>query len=187
MMRKRLEASKDDYRIRCEELEKEILELRQQNEDLTRLADEAQSLKDEMDVLRHSSDKVTKLESQVESCKKKLEDLGDLRRQVKLLEEKNTIYMQNTVSLEEELRKANAARSQMETYKRQVFKHLVYLKKKGGGTVALDFCMHQVLIFLYRLLNYKTDSQKNLKKLTNGNLNTKDLKKKLTAYKKKRM
>lgn len=69
---------------------------------------------------RHSSDKVAKLESQVESYKKKLEDLGDLRRQVKLLEEKNTVYMQNTVSLEEELRKANAARSQLETYKRQV-------------------------------------------------------------------
>lgn len=69
---------------------------------------------------RHSSDKVAKLESQVESYKKKLEDLGDLRRQVKLLEEKNTMYMQNTVSLEEELRKANAARSQLETYKRQV-------------------------------------------------------------------
>lgn len=49
----RLEASKDDYRIRCEELEKEIAELRQQNEDLTTLADEAQSLKDEMDVLRY--------------------------------------------------------------------------------------------------------------------------------------
>ena len=30
------------------------------------------------------------------------------------------MYMQNTVSLEEELRKANAARSQLETYKRQV-------------------------------------------------------------------
>lgn len=69
---------------------------------------------------RHSSDKVAKLESQVESYKKKLEDLGDLRRQVKLLEEKNTMYMQNTLSLEEELRKANAARSQLETYKRQV-------------------------------------------------------------------
>lgn len=69
---------------------------------------------------RHSSDKVAKLESQVDSYKKKLEDLGDLRRQVKLLEEKNTMYMQNTVSLEEELRKANAARSQLETYKRQV-------------------------------------------------------------------
>ncbi|XP_037980026.1 protein Hook homolog 3 isoform X5 [Motacilla alba alba] len=115
----RLEAAKDDYRIRCEELEKEISELRQQTEELTTLAEEAQSLKDEIDVLRHSSDKVAKLESQVESYKKKLEDLGDLRRQVKLLEEKNTMYMQNTVSLEEELRKANAARSQLETYKRQ--------------------------------------------------------------------
>lgn len=48
----RLEAAKDDYRIRCEELEKEISELRQQNEELTNLAEEAQSLKDEMDVLR---------------------------------------------------------------------------------------------------------------------------------------
>lgn len=56
----------------------------------------------------------------MESYKKKLEDLGDLRRQVKLLEEKNTSYMQNTVSLEEELRKANTARAQLETYKRQV-------------------------------------------------------------------
>uniref|UniRef100_A0A803XMX8 Protein Hook homolog 3 n=1 Tax=Meleagris gallopavo TaxID=9103 RepID=A0A803XMX8_MELGA len=118
----RLEAAKDDYRIRCEELEKEIAELRQQTEELTALAEEAQSLKDEIDVLRHSSDKVAKLESQVESYKKKLEDLGDLRRQVKLLEEKNTVYMQNTVSLEEELRKANAARSQLEMYKRQVRK-----------------------------------------------------------------
>lgn len=36
------------------------------------------------------------------------------------MEEKNTMYMQNTVSLEEELRKANAARGQLETYKRQV-------------------------------------------------------------------
>lgn len=51
---RRLEAAKDDYRIRCEELEKEISELRQQNDELTTLADEAQSLKDEIDVLRYS-------------------------------------------------------------------------------------------------------------------------------------
>ncbi|KAI4817023.1 hypothetical protein KUCAC02_009312 [Chaenocephalus aceratus] len=48
----RLEASKDDYRIRCEELEKELLDVKSQNEELSSLADEAQSLKDEMDVLR---------------------------------------------------------------------------------------------------------------------------------------
>uniref|UniRef100_UPI00398F7712 protein Hook homolog 3 isoform X2 n=1 Tax=Pristiophorus japonicus TaxID=55135 RepID=UPI00398F7712 len=135
----RLEAAKDDYRIRCEELEKELLELRQQNEELTSLAEEAQSLKDEMDVLRHSSDKVGKLEGMVESYKKKLEDLGDLRRQVKLLEEKNTMYMQNTVSLEEELRKANAARAQLETYKRQVVELQNRLSEESKKADKMEF------------------------------------------------
>ncbi|XP_040977438.1 protein Hook homolog 3-like isoform X6 [Aquila chrysaetos chrysaetos] len=135
----RLEAAKDDYRIRCEELEKEIAELRQQTEELSTLAEEAQSLKDEIDVLRHSSDKVARLESQVESYKKKLEDLGDLRRQVKLLEEKNTVYMQNTVSLEEELRKANAARSQLETYKRQAVELQNRLSEESKKADKLDY------------------------------------------------
>lgn len=70
--------------------------------------------------LRHSSDRVGKLESLVESYKKKLEDLGDLRRQVKLLEERNTVYMQRTCQLEDELHKAHASRSQVEGLSRQV-------------------------------------------------------------------
>ncbi len=40
--------------------------------------------------------------------------------QNKLMEEKNTVLMQTNVSLEEELRKANATKGQLETYKRQV-------------------------------------------------------------------
>ncbi|XP_051523521.1 protein Hook homolog 3-like isoform X2 [Myxocyprinus asiaticus] len=135
----RLEAAKDDYRIRCEELEKELLEVRGQNEELTSLAEEAQTLKDEMDVLRHSSDKVSKLEAQVEVYKKKLEDLGDLRRQVKLLEEKNTSYMQNTVSLEEDLRKANTARGQLETYKRQVVELQNKLSEESKKADKMEF------------------------------------------------
>ncbi|XP_059405295.1 protein Hook homolog 3 isoform X4 [Carassius carassius] len=135
----RLEAAKDDYRIRCEELEKELMEVRGQNEELTSLAEEAQSLKDEMDVLRHSSDKVSKLEAQVEVYKKKLEDLGDLRRQVKLLEEKNTSYMQNTVTLEEDLRKAHAARAQLETYKRQVVELQNKLSEESKKADKMEF------------------------------------------------
>lgn len=69
---------------------------------------------------RNCSDRVVMLEASVETYKRKLENLGDLKRQMKLLEENNMTYMQNTVSLEEELRKANAARAQLETYKRQV-------------------------------------------------------------------
>ena len=68
---------------------------------------------------RHSSDRVNQLEGLVETYKRKLEDLGDLRRQVRLLEERNTVYMQRTCELEEELRRANAVRSQLDTYKRQ--------------------------------------------------------------------
>ncbi|OCT59379.1 protein Hook homolog 2-like [Xenopus laevis] len=116
----RLESSRDDYRQRCEELDRDVQELQQRNQDLTGLAHEAQALRDEMDVLRHSSDRVGKLESLVESYKKKLEDLGDLRRQVKLLEERNTVYMQRTCQLEEELHKANASRGQVESLTRQV-------------------------------------------------------------------
>ncbi|XP_077353548.1 protein Hook homolog 3 isoform X2 [Festucalex cinctus] len=135
----RLEAAKDDYRIRCEELEKELLDVRSQNEDLTSLADEAQSLKDEMDVLRHSSDKVSKLEGTVEHYKKKLEDMGLLRRQSKLLEEKNTVLMQTNISLEEELRKANATKGQLETYKRQVVELQNRLSEESKKADKMEF------------------------------------------------
>uniref|UniRef100_A0A674EV93 Hook microtubule-tethering protein 1 n=1 Tax=Salmo trutta TaxID=8032 RepID=A0A674EV93_SALTR len=117
----RLEAAKDDYRIHCEELEKQLIEVQHRNDELTSLAEESRALKDELDILRCvCSDRAVKLEASVETYRRKLEDLGDLRRQVKLLEEKNMTYMHNTVSLEEELRKANTARAQLETYKRQV-------------------------------------------------------------------
>uniref|UniRef100_A0A3P9NKT6 Hook microtubule tethering protein 3 n=1 Tax=Poecilia reticulata TaxID=8081 RepID=A0A3P9NKT6_POERE len=143
-------AAKDDYRIRCEELEKELLDVKSQNEELTSLADEAQSLKDEMDVLRHSSDKVSKLEGTVEHYKKKLEDMGLLRRQIKLLEEKNTVLMQTNVSLEEELRKANAAKGQLETYKRQVVELQNRLSEESKKADKMEF--------EYKRLKEKVDS-----------------------------
>lgn len=76
------------------------------------------------------------LEASVETYKRKLENLGDLKRQMKLLEENNMTYMQNTVSLEEELRKANAARAQLETYKRQVNKATI---EKLQAKIKLQF------------------------------------------------
>lgn len=116
----RLEAAKDDYRIHCEELEKQLIEVQHRNDELTSLAEESRALKDDLDVLRNCSDRVVMLEASVETYKRKLESLGDLKRQMKMLEENNMTYMQNTVSLEEELLKANAARAQLETYKKQV-------------------------------------------------------------------
>uniref|UniRef100_A0A8C1P9F0 Hook microtubule-tethering protein 2 n=1 Tax=Cyprinus carpio TaxID=7962 RepID=A0A8C1P9F0_CYPCA len=116
----RLESSRDDLRVRADVLEREVTDLQLRNEELTSLAQEAQSLKDEMDILRHSSARVSRLEAMVETYKRKLEDLGDLRRQVRLLEERNHVYMQRTCELEEEQRRANTIRSQLDTYKRQM-------------------------------------------------------------------
>lgn len=49
----RLEAAKDDYRIHCEELEKQLIEFQHRNDELTSLAEETRALKDEIDVLRY--------------------------------------------------------------------------------------------------------------------------------------
>ncbi|XP_077412942.1 protein Hook homolog 2 isoform X1 [Vanacampus margaritifer] len=130
----RLESSRDDMRVRADTLERELANVQQRNEDLTSLAQEAQGLKDEMDILRHSSDRVNQLETLVETYKRKLEDLGDLRRQVRLLEERNTVYMQRTCELEEELRRANVCRSQMDTYKKQA--HELHTKHQAEAMKA---------------------------------------------------
>ncbi|XP_041126786.1 protein Hook homolog 1-like [Polyodon spathula] len=138
-----LEAAKDDYRIHCEELEKHLIEVQHRNDELTSLAEESRALKDELDVLRSCSDRAVKLEASVEGYRKKLEDLADLRRQVKSLEDKNLTYMQSSLSLEEELRKANAARAQLETYKRQVHELHKKLSDESRRADNLAFEMKQ--------------------------------------------
>ncbi|CAN9500609.1 unnamed protein product [Ophioblennius macclurei] len=140
----RLEAAKDDYRIHCEELEKQLIEVQHRNDDLTGLAEESRALKDELDVLRNCSDRVVMLEASVETYKRKLENLGDLKRQMKLLEENNTTYMQSTVSLEKELLKANAARAQLETYKRQVLELHKKLSEETRRADHLAFEMQRL-------------------------------------------
>ena len=70
-------------------------------------------------MLRETADKVSKYEATIESYKKKLEDLGDLRRQVKMLEEKNTDYMQMNMELEENVKKTGNWRPQIDAYKKQ--------------------------------------------------------------------
>ncbi|KAK3601489.1 hypothetical protein CHS0354_027635 [Potamilus streckersoni] len=116
----KLEAGKDDFRIRYEVMFKECSDLKEKNAEMANLVEENRNLRDELDVSRHSSEQVAKYEAIIENYKKKMEELSDLRGQVKLLEEKNTKYMQEHLELEEELRKSNTVKQQLEVYKRQV-------------------------------------------------------------------
>lgn len=93
--------ARDDYRMKAEMLEKNLLEAQSKVEELQKMVDEARHLKDEVDILRETADKAVKYEATIASYKKKLEDYGDLKRQMKILEDKNTDYMQQNMELEE--------------------------------------------------------------------------------------
>nr|XP_044995291.1 protein Hook homolog 2 isoform X5 [Jaculus jaculus] len=116
----RLESSREDERLRCLELEREVTELQQRNQALTSLAQEAQALKDEMDELRQSSERAGQLEATLSSCRRRLGELRELRRQVRQLEERNAGHAERTRQLEEELRRAGSLRADLEAQRRQV-------------------------------------------------------------------
>ncbi|WAR24652.1 HOOK3-like protein [Mya arenaria] len=116
----KLETAKDDFRIKIEVLQKEVNDLQDRNTELSGLTEECRDLKDELDDLRHTAEQVIKYEAQIDSYKKRMEELSDLRGQVKLLEEKNTKYMQENLELQEELRKSGSVKQQLDVYKRQV-------------------------------------------------------------------
>ncbi|XP_024907414.1 protein Hook homolog 2 isoform X3 [Pteropus alecto] len=116
----RLESGREDDRLRCVELEREVTELQQRNQALTSLAQEAQALKDEMDELRQSSERAGQLEATLSSCRRRLGELRELRRQVRQLEECNAGHAERTRQLEDELRKAGSLRAQLEAQRQQV-------------------------------------------------------------------
>lgn len=93
-------SARDDYRLKLEMQEKEMLELQSKLDSLQQTAGEARHLKDEVDILRETADKVVKYESTIQSYKKKLEELGDLKRELKLLEGKNMSYIEQNMELE---------------------------------------------------------------------------------------
>lgn len=116
----KIETSRDDYRLKVELLEKEVLELQSRQEDLQKAADEANHLKDEMDALRETTDKVAKYEITIESYKKKMEDMSDLKRQMKILEDKNVEYLQAKLDYEEEVKRTTMLRNHLEVCKQQL-------------------------------------------------------------------
>ncbi|XP_043225527.1 protein Hook homolog 3-like isoform X1 [Amphibalanus amphitrite] len=116
----KLEATREELRVRCEMMEKDLRETQAKNEELQRLADETRRLRDELEILRDLTAKVPQYEAKLDTYQKRLLEMGDLRRQIKLLEDKNTDYMQQNMELEEELKRSGSYRPQLDLYKKQV-------------------------------------------------------------------
>ncbi|XP_023335122.1 protein Hook homolog 3 [Eurytemora carolleeae] len=115
-----MEAAKYETQHKVDELTQQLEESEEKLVELQKLAEQSRSLKDEVDILRETSDKVEKYEGIIETYKKKVEEMGDLKRQIKFLEEKNNEYMQNNLDLEDELGKVSKKKPQIEIYKKQI-------------------------------------------------------------------
>ncbi|OAD59735.1 Protein Hook like protein [Eufriesea mexicana] len=135
----KVETSRDDYRLKVELLEKEVLELQSKQEDLQKAADKANHLKDEVDALRETADKVAKYEQTIDSYKKKMEDLSDLRRQVKILEVENLEYLQSKIDYEEQSKRTTMLRDHLEVCKRQLAEAHHKLDEQTNKCDKLEF------------------------------------------------
>ncbi|KAG1445724.1 hypothetical protein G6F56_009815 [Rhizopus delemar] len=98
----------------------QIKDLLRRNEDSARFEGQVVTLTDQLDEYRHAAEKLQKAENVIEKYKKKLEETTDLRRQVKMLEERNQILSEHNQKLEDEYGSLIAFKSLMESYKDQV-------------------------------------------------------------------
>ncbi|CAO3594956.1 unnamed protein product [Absidia cylindrospora] len=97
-----------------------IEELTQKGEELKKQVDQSSSLKDKLDECRHASEKLQKAENVIEKYKKKMEDSGDLKRQIKSLDEQNHSLMERNQQIENEYGKVLVFKTLMDSYKDQV-------------------------------------------------------------------
>lgn len=115
----RADSQKEELQIKIELMQADLDQLNQLNEELTKKVKEAKLLKDELDVHRHSADKIVKYEERIDTYKKKLEELSDIKKQCRLLEDKNKSLVENNIELEEEIKRMNLLKSQINEYKKK--------------------------------------------------------------------
>lgn len=96
-------------------------------------------MKDELDALREANDKLKVSEALIQTYKKKLEDAHDLKRQVKLLEDRNAEYVQQNLHQEENVKKLSALKGQVELYKKEIQELHSRLDTEMNKSVKTEF------------------------------------------------
>ncbi|XP_023309630.2 protein hook [Lucilia cuprina] len=133
------ETSREDLRLKSQQQESELLILQQRIEEMNKTHAELIQLKDEVDILRESNEKLKLCEAQVNTFKKKLEDYNDLKKQLKLLDERSAEYLQQNVQFEEDVKKCAALKGQVELYKKEIQELHIKLDKEMEKNIKLEF------------------------------------------------
>lgn len=124
------------FTAQIEERDKIIGDLKKRIEELAKQAGEARTLRDELDILREKALLSTGLEDKLKKAQQKSEQVADLKKQIKTLEEQNDQYLKKALDagkhflfpsqfisslfLEDTASKANSMKSHLESYKSQL-------------------------------------------------------------------
>lgn len=111
------DAEKEESKLKTSLLQRDLIEMQTKNQELKHKAEQAKRLQDELDEFRHMSERVTDSETKVEFLHHKIEEL---RKENKLLEDKNITNFEKILSLEDKNKKLEIAVSQVDRYKRQL-------------------------------------------------------------------
>lgn len=173
------ETAREDLRIKSQEQESEIQLLQQRVEELNKVNSEFIKLKDEIDVLRETNEKLKVCETQVKTYKKKLEDYTDLKKQLKMLDERSAEYLQQNAQFEEDAKKCAALKGQIDLYKKEVQDLHTKLEKEISNNLKLEFeskAMEETIFSLQQakegLLKERNSLREALDELRCGHLST---------------
>ncbi|XP_055709955.1 protein hook [Phlebotomus papatasi] len=133
------ETARDDLKMKSRQQEIEIINLQAKVDELHQASVELSQLKDEIDVLREASDKLKIYETQLATYKKKLEDHSDLRKQVKMLEERSAEYLRQNIQHEEDSKKYSGLKGQVELYKKEIQELHLKLDTEISKSAKIEF------------------------------------------------
>ncbi|XP_055683134.1 protein hook [Lutzomyia longipalpis] len=133
------ETARDDLKMKSRQQEIEIINLQAKVDELHQASTELSQLKDEIDILREASDKLKIYETQLATYKKKLEDHSDLRKQVKMLEERSAEYLRQNIQHEEDSKKFSGLKGQVELYKKEIQELHMKLDTEMSKSAKIEF------------------------------------------------
>uniref|UniRef100_A0A0A1X6Y1 Protein hook n=1 Tax=Zeugodacus cucurbitae TaxID=28588 RepID=A0A0A1X6Y1_ZEUCU len=133
------DATREDLKLKVQQQEKEMQTMQQRIDELTKSTSELLQLKDEVDVLRESNDKLKECEIQLDTYKKRLEEYNDLKKHIKILEERSADYVQQIVQFEEDAKKSATLKGQVELFKNKIQDLHTQLDGEMSKNVKLEF------------------------------------------------
>lgn len=120
MEKLKFETERDDYKQKCEELEGQLQEVLERNRNLSLEMEEIPILRDSVEEMKYMESKVKNYEAVISQYKTKVDAATEVRRQLRVTEDRNIMYMQQNMDLEEELRRQGGLKKQLDTQRHKV-------------------------------------------------------------------